>query len=210
MTASASGGTFTASGVTLTAGGTTLSVRTIDTAGNATAGSGHSYTLDATAPTAVATVGALRADSGSSSTDFVTNTAAQTVSGSYSGTLGAGESIQVSADGGTTWVTASAGGGTFTASGVTLTAGTALSVRTIDTAGNATAGSGHSYTLDATAPTAVATVTALSADTGSSADFVTSVASQAVSGSYSGTLGAGESIQVSADGGTTWVTASAG
>jgi len=41
----------------------------------------------------------------SSATDFVTSVASQTVSGSYSGTLGAGESIQVSADGGTTWVT---------------------------------------------------------------------------------------------------------
>src|SRR3978361_111227 len=121
---------FTASAGSLTAGGTTLSVRTIDTAGNTTAGSGHSYTLDTTAPTAVATVTALSADSGSSATDFVTNTASQTVSGSYSGTCGAGESIQVSADGGTTWVATSASGGTFTASGVTLTAGGALTVRT--------------------------------------------------------------------------------
>ena len=33
-------------GVTLSSGTGTLSVRTIDTAGNTTAGTGHSYTLD--------------------------------------------------------------------------------------------------------------------------------------------------------------------
>ena len=42
--------------------------------------------------------------------DFITSVAAQTVSGTFTGTLGAGEKIQVSADGGTTWVDATAGG----------------------------------------------------------------------------------------------------
>src|SRR5207245_23471 len=114
-----------------------------------------SFTLDTIAPTAAATVTALSADTGSSGTDFVTSTASQTISGSYTGTLGSGETIQVSADGGTTWLTASAGSGTFSASGVTLSSGTnTLSVRTIDTAGNTTAGTGPSYTLDQTSPAA--------------------------------------------------------
>lgn len=56
----------------------------------------------------------------------------------------------------------------------------------------------------------VATVTALSADSGSSAsDFITNVASQTVSGSYTGSLAAGETIQVSADGGASWIDATA-
>src|SRR6185312_2596424 len=184
-----------------------------DTAGNDGAAATLSFTLDTVAPASVATVTALSDDTGSSNSDFITSDASQTVSGTYTGTLGAGESIQVSADGGTTWVTATAGSGSFSASGVTLVsgAGAALTVHTIDTAGNATAGSGHSYTLDGTAPTAVASVVSLSDDTGSSnSDFITSDASQTVSGTYTGTLGAGESIQVSADGGTTWVTATAG
>ncbi|MDN4983836.1 Ig-like domain-containing protein [Bradyrhizobium sp. WYCCWR 13022] len=211
--ANTSNHTWSASGVTLSASGTTLSVQTIDTAGNVTAGTGHSYTLDTTAPTAVATVTALSSDSGSSSSDFITSAASQTVSGTYSGTFGTGETIQVSADGGTTWVaaTVNTSNHTWSASGVTLSpSGTTLSVQTIDTAGNATAGTGHSYTLDTSAPTAVATVTALSSDTGTSnSDFVTSVASQTVSGTYTGTLGSGETIRVSADGGTNWVTATA-
>ena len=154
---------------------------------------------------------ALSADTGTAG-DFITNVAAQTVSGTFTGALGAGEKIQVSADGGTTWVDATAGAGTWSASGVTLSAGTGtLLVRSIDTAGNTTAGTGHSYTLQTRGRAAVATVTALSADTGASgSDFITNVASQTVSGTFTGTLGAGEKIQVSADGGTTWVDATAG
>ncbi|UWU74072.1 Ig-like domain-containing protein [Bradyrhizobium huanghuaihaiense] len=211
VTASASGGNWSASSVSLSSGTNLLSVRTIDLAGNITAGTGHSYTLDTLAPTAVATVTLLSSDTGSSSTDFVTNIPSQTVSGTYTGVLAFGETIQVSADGGVSWVTATANAanGTWLASGLTLSAaGNTLSVRTIDLAGNVAAGTGHSYTFDTVAPSAIATVTALGSDSGSSAsDFISNVALQTVSGTYSGALGAGESIQVSADGGTTWVTA---
>ena len=149
---------------------------------------GHSYTLETAGPTAVATVTALSSDSGTAG-DFITNVASQTVSGTFTGTLGVGEKIQVSVDG-STWIDATAGAGTFSAAGVTLTAGgTTLSVRTIDTAGNITAGTGHSYTLETAGPTAVATVTALSSDSGTAGDFITNVASQTVSGTFTGTLG---------------------
>ena len=189
-----------------------LKVTVTDLAGNAsTTTTAQTIIVDSTPPSVAATVTALSADTGTAG-DFITSVASQTVSGTFTGTLGAGEKIQVSANGGTTWVDATAGSGTWSASGVTLLAGTgALLVQTIDTAGNTTAGTGHSYTLATIGPTAVATVTALSVDTGSSSrDFITDVASQTVSGSFTGTLGAGEKIQVSADGGTTWVDATAG
>jgi hypothetical protein len=126
-----------------------------DKAGNATtATNNQTVIVDQTAPAAAATVTALSSDSGSSTSDFITNAASQTVSGTFTGALGAGETIQVSANGGATWVTATAGAGTWSAGGVTLSNGAGtLSVRTIDTAGNTTAGIGHSYTLDTTAPT---------------------------------------------------------
>jgi hypothetical protein len=210
LDATAGAGTWSAAGVTLSPGAGTLSVRTIDGASNTTTGVGHGYTLDVVVPTAVATVTALSADTGTAG-DFITNVASQTVSGTFTGTLGAGEKIQVSANG-TIWVDATAGAGsTWSASGVTLSPGTGtLSVRTIDAATNTTAGIGHAYTLDLVLPPAIATVTALSADTGTPGDFVTTVAAQTVSGTFTGTLGAGEKIQVSADGGTTWVDATAG
>src|SRR5206468_680821 len=113
---------------------------------------------------------ALSADTGSSSTDFLTSTPGpqgQTVSGTFTGTLGTGEKIQVSVDG-TTWVDATAvpASHTWSASGITLSSGTGtLSVRTIDTAGNTTAGTGHTYILDTTPPTATFSST-IGTDTG--------------------------------------------
>jgi len=83
-----------------------------------------------------------------------------------------------------------------------------ISARLSDSFGNSSTTAALIVTVDTTSSTAVATVTALSPDTGSSnSDFVTSAGSQTVSGSYTRTLGSGEVIQVSADGGSTWVTA---
>jgi Ca2+-binding RTX toxin-like protein len=105
------------------------------------------------APAAVATVTALSDDSGIAG-DFITNIESQTVSGTYTGTLNTGETIQVSADGGTTWVNAAADSAThsWSTSGVTLiSSGTGLLVQTINATGNNRAGTGHSYTLDTSA-----------------------------------------------------------
>ncbi|MFL8990635.1 beta strand repeat-containing protein, partial [Pseudomonas azerbaijanorientalis] len=105
------------------------------------------------APAAVATVTALSDDSGIAG-DFITNIETQTLSGTYTGTLNSGEIIQVSADGGTTWVNAVADNAThnWSASGVTLiSSGTGLLVQTINAAGNSRAGTGHSYTFDTSA-----------------------------------------------------------
>ena len=137
-----------------------------DAAGNSSTSNVITVVIDSTPPAAVASVTALSADTGTAG-DFITNVASQTVSGTFTGALGAGEKIQVSANGGTTWVDATVGpGSSWSASGVTLSAGTGtLLVQSIDTAGNATAGTGHSYTLQTSGPSAVATVTALSADT---------------------------------------------
>ena len=130
----------------------TYQARIIDTANNVGTTASQAITIDTSLPAAVATVTALSSDTGMAG-DFITTVASQTVSGTFTGTLGAGEKIQVSSDGGTTWVDATSGAGTWSASGVTLSAGSGtVSVRTIDTASNTTAGTGHSYTLNSTAP----------------------------------------------------------
>src|SRR5205085_969831 len=174
-TADTTASTFTAD-VTLSDGSQTLSVRTVDTAGNATAGSGHAYTLDTAAPTAVATITAIADDTGTSGSDFITSEDRKSVVEGKSGTLGTGETSQVSLDG-RTRVEATAGdrASALTADEPLSDGSQTLSVRTVDTAGNATAGSGHAYTLDTAAPTAVATITAIADDTGTSgSDFITS------------------------------------
>ncbi|MEB0123948.1 Ig-like domain-containing protein, partial [Pseudomonas sp. CCI1.2] len=206
--ANSSDHTWSLSGVVLTGTTGSLDVRTADTAGNVNTGATHAYTLDVAAPTAIASITALGTDNGSLNNDFVTNVALQTVSGSYTGILGDGEIIQVSSNG-TTWLDATNGPSAWTADNVTLNADGVLNVRTVDLAGNTTSGNNQSYTLDTSAPTASATVTALSAETGASGSFTTSNSAQTVTGTYTNALLAGEGIQVSADAGTTWVVATA-
>ena len=142
------------------------------------------------APTAVATVMALSSDTGSLPTDFITNVASQTVNGTYTGTLGSGDKIEVSVDGGVHWIEATSGAGsTWSASGVTLPAGTGtILVQTINTSGSL-AGSGHSFTLDTTtvaATVALTNDTAGAGTTGTTTDHLTRDASLTVSGEESG------------------------
>ena len=74
---------------------------------------------------------AFSADTGLSSTDFVTNAAPQTISGTLSGPLGAGDVVRVSLDNGATWLTATVAGGamSFSLAGVTLTSRNTLIAR---------------------------------------------------------------------------------
>ena len=129
----------------------TITARVTDAAGNqSSASAAFTVTENTTAPMAVATVTALSSDTGTVG-DFITTVAPQTVSGTYTGTLGSDEKIQVSVDGGTTWIDATAVSGTWSASGLMLSVGVGtLLVRTIDTAGNTTAGTGQGYTLTLT------------------------------------------------------------
>ena len=74
-----------------------------DAAGNASANStATSVTVDTSAPTAAVAITAIATDSGTSSSDFVTNDTTLTVSGTH-GPLGPGETVQVSSDGGASW-----------------------------------------------------------------------------------------------------------
>jgi hypothetical protein len=137
-------------------GGTgTLSVRTLDTAGNSTTGTGHGYTLDQSAPTAPAISG-ISPDAGTSSTDGITDVATVSVSG----TAEANSTITLY-DGATLVGTVTADGtGAWTASGITLNQGAnSLTATATDAAGNTgSASSAFTGTLDTTAPT-VASVT---------------------------------------------------
>src|SRR5439155_10549715 len=92
VTATVSPSTWSASGVTLVAGANTLTTRTLDAAGNTIAGASHSYTLDTTAPAAPSAPDLTAAsDSGSSSTDNITNVPTPT----FTGTAEAGSTVQL-------------------------------------------------------------------------------------------------------------------
>ena len=83
-----------------------VTARLTDAAGNASPNSAATpVTVDTSAPTAVVAITAIATDSGTSSSDYVTNDTTLTVSGTH-GVLGAGEKVQVSSDGGASWADA--------------------------------------------------------------------------------------------------------
>src|SRR3569623_399829 len=80
-------------------------------------------TVDNVAPTTSIATMSFSADTGRSSSDFITKTAAQTISGTTSAYIVSGEIVEVSLDNGSTWTTAttSVGSNTWSLSGQTLT-----------------------------------------------------------------------------------------
>ena len=130
-----------------------------DVIGNSgTAGTSPSVSIDTVPPTTIGSSFSFSADTGVSSSDLVTRTAAQTVSGTLNAALVAGETVQVSLDNGATWSNASAGAGSssWTLGGVTLSGSNTLQVRVNDAAGNHGAAFSAGYVLDTTAPTVLA------------------------------------------------------
>ena len=145
------------------------------------------------APSSVSTV-AFSADTGSSATDFITNTAAQTISGTLSAALAAGDVVKVSLDNGTTWLTATAAAGatTFSLAGVILTASGTLVARVENAAGAFSTPFVQAYVLDQSAPAAPAAPDLVAAsDSGvSSTDNITKVANP----TFTGTAEAGSTV----------------
>ncbi|MQP68664.1 hypothetical protein GE253_25505, partial [Niveispirillum sp. SYP-B3756] len=200
-------------GQTLT-GSSTLKVKVTDTAGNDSTVYSQAYVLDTTAPTTTIATAAFSADTaanGGTNTDWITKTAAQTVSGTLSANVSAGETVYVSLDNGSTWTaaTTTVGQNSWSLSGQTLTGSSVMKVKVTDTAGNDGTVYSQAYVLDTLAPTTTIATAAFSADTRTAGDFITKTAAQTVSGTLSTSLSSGETVYVSLDGGTTWTAATA-
>ncbi|TFW14850.1 Ig-like domain-containing protein [Duganella callida] len=148
--------TFTPS-AGVAAGSATISVSGAyqDAAGNGGSGGAiPSLQIDTVAPTAAAAGGVAFSNDTGASGDLVTNDPNQSLSGTLSAPLAAGEVVQVSLDGGTSWSVASVSGTSWTLAGRTLQTGTRLMmVRVADAAGNYSTPQTTQYTLDTTAPT---------------------------------------------------------
>ena len=99
---------------------------------------------------------AFSADTGSSSTDFVTNVATQTITGTLSGPLGPTDVVKVSLDNGTTWLTATAAAGamSFSLADVTLAGSNTLIARVESSTGVFTTPLPQAYVFDQVAPAA--------------------------------------------------------
>jgi uncharacterized delta-60 repeat protein/uncharacterized repeat protein (TIGR02059 family) len=143
------------------------------------------FLVDTTAPTATIATTAFSADTGTSNTDFITRTAAQTISGTVSANMVAGELVEVSLNNGATWTTATTtvGANTWSLAGQTLTASNTLRVRVSDTAGNNGTTASQAYVLDTTAPVVGNPVLAAASDSGSSnSDRITNVTTPTITG----------------------------
>jgi len=84
-----------------------------------------------------------------------------------------------------------------------------LRLPTIDTcmtdkAGNLTDGDTPQTKIDISAPTATSIIAAISEDTGTPGDFITTDKTLLIFGNWTGTLGSDERIQVRIDKGTNW------
>ena len=171
-----------------------------DAAGNRSAASAaKTLTIDTTAPQISITAASLSVDTGVSASDWITNVASQTITGTLSGALASGEKLQASLNGGLTWQDVMVSGTSFTWTGVRLQPGQgSVSFRAIDAAGNTSAASSaFTFTLDTAA---AAPTLSLATDSGSSSsDFITNIRTVNVNG-----LEAGATWQFSLDGGTGW------
>jgi hypothetical protein len=143
---------------------------------------------DITAPTTTVSTVTFSADTGTSDTDFVTNTAAQTISGTLSAVTVTGEVVKVSLDNGTTWNTATntIGQNSFSYSGTLISSNT-LQVRVEDEFGNAGTAKTQAYVLDVTAPSITSPTTATAIDENVAADTTvyTAVSTDARTVTYS-------------------------
>lgn len=107
-----------------------------------------------TPPTTTIATAGLSDDSGASGSDFITKTAAQTVSGTLSANLATGETVQVSFDGGATWLAATAAAlGNAWSYDTTLVGSGTFKARVISAGGSGQEYS-QTYALDTTPPTA--------------------------------------------------------
>ncbi|WP_404997468.1 Ig-like domain-containing protein [Enterobacter hormaechei] len=187
-------------------------VRVVDAAGNVGASAHQQVTVDTVAPDAAITVTVdnITVDTGFDNNDFLTSSTSYTLNGTLGAELGAGEYVQVSMDGGTTWVYATVSGTQWRYTDArTLADGDyRYQVRVVDQAGNVGATTTQDVTVDTQAPQYGITIDSISEDTGQSgSDFITMDTSLTINGSLGSALASDERVQISLDGGNTWVDA---
>ncbi|BBB67568.1 hypothetical protein UNDYM_3315 [Undibacterium sp. YM2] len=110
---------------------------------------GQLYQVDHTAPTTTVVNLKFSNDDGISGTDFITTATQQTISGTLSASLLAGETIQVSLDNGTNWInaTATVGSNSWALQNQTVSGNNTLKVRVSDLAGNSGAVLQQAYSI---------------------------------------------------------------
>ncbi|MEG2264951.1 MAG: Ig-like domain-containing protein, partial [Acinetobacter sp.] len=188
-----------------------VETRIIDAAANATTPVAKQIVIDTTASLAIAQISAITTDTGTAG-DYITNDNTLLISGRILNTLAANDTVQVSLDNGVTWTNAVVDPVTHTWSldntGHPLVDGTYnVQARVIDVVGNTGIISSQTVVIDTQASSVVSTLTAITEDTGMVGDFSTNDNSLELTGSLSAPLAAGDQVQISLNGGKTWLEA---
>ena len=147
-------------------------------------------------------------DTGFDNNDFLTSSTSYTLHGTLGAEPGKNEYVQVSFDGGATWAYATVNGTSWSYTDTrTLSDGDhRYQVRVVDQAGNVGATTSQVVTVDTVAPQNGITIDSISEDTGqSSSDFITMDTTLTINGSLGSALASDERVQISLDGGNTWV-----
>ena len=182
ITATVTGNAFTATTdlSALSEGTYSVIANVADAAGNPANQASFSFEIDTIAPTQSVDRASIKlsTDSGTDSTDFITNEAEQDISATLSDSLGAGDVLYASIDGGANWSKIYTDENLTTTNfswSTTLLNGTSsIQFQVADAADNNGTLTEQSYTLDTTAPTQTISGIDLSPDTGaSSSDFIT-------------------------------------
>ena len=133
----------------------TLTAIATDTAGNVSPPSAtYAITVDTLSPVASATSDSMSKDSGTNHSNFITNdgSAGRVIQGSLTSALAAGEKVQVSVDGGVTWLDPTVTGTKWSALDLgSHNANWEIQTRVLDLAGHTNVSS-QSVTLDTTVP----------------------------------------------------------
>ncbi|MFA9215747.1 MAG: Ig-like domain-containing protein [Sphingomonadaceae bacterium] len=168
------------------------------------------FTTEAVVPAQI--TGAIHfLDSGVSSTDYLTNIAAQTMSGTYSGVPAAGEHVMVSINNGDGWQIASAANGVWSNSSFDgpISASSTMLVRIVDANAVSRSQLSQAFVYDHTAPT-ITSAPALSSTnlTAAGGATVTLTFSEAVANLTVSAVATGDATSYgsfsSSDGGLTW------
>ena len=191
--------------------GLSLTADVADAAGNpASTLTFNGITKDTIPPTQAVEEDSIRlsTDSGTSSSDLITNQATQTISATLSDSLGTDYVLYASINGGATsqQVDSSNINGTSISWSTTLDEGAnTIQFQVVDAAGNDGTIVEKAYTLDTTAPTQTISTIKLSDDTGvSNTDYLTNNPNQTINATLSATLEDGDTLRGSVDSGTNW------
>lgn len=181
-------------------------VRVIDKAGNVGSEAAQDVIIDLTAPTTTIAITRIDTDTGIDNSDFITNDTTLVIHGTTGKPLGPDEYAQISLDGGVTWQALTVDGTDWSYDCGEKTASFDCQVRITDTAGNVGNSDTQTITVDTTPPENITlAIVSISDDTGIAGDFKTKDTTLTIYGSLSRELTSDEILQISLDGGTSWI-----